>query len=85
MDDTVYNDIVLYVSKRQYPHRVVTIKDTNKKKAEKKNIRNKSNGFQSQDGVLYKGDKRVLRKNEVASVLASVHSGKQLIVLQYFL
>ncbi len=75
MDDKLYDSITLYVSDNTYPDNVQTL-TPKLRKAAKRTIRNKANGFSTRDGVLYKGDKRVLRANEISSVLASAHSGK---------
>jgi len=76
MEGKQYSDLLNYVSKGSYPDDLYKVEGLAKRKSAKRLIRQQAKGLIIKDGMLYHDTKRVLRRNEVNGVLATMHAGK---------
>ena len=75
MDDTAYNELLCWLKNKDYPLRVKNLSSIDARKSEKRKLRSKAKEFHESNGMIYRNQQKVLRRNEVESVLQTMHSG----------
>ena len=75
MDDSLYNQIVTFYNDtdRKYPQSIYDIKDPTKRLDAKSLFRKKAKPFHADSGTLFHGEKEVLPKTRIPSILKAFH------------